>query len=164
MLIGEKVDASEAIENLIREDVMEDEPELLATMPEPPSLSVQQLSEALGLVTKARDIVEGKVENETLQEAFDHLNRKMMGIYNSKLGEQKQPTITSLFKMQQRVAEVIENVTEDEGPIDLEALDTELPEEPPFVGFDAETDGMGCSGDNIRKTMARLGSEGGNPQ
>ena len=45
--------------------------------------------------------------------------------------------------MQQRVAEVIENVTEDEGPIDLEALDTELPEKLPFVGFDAETDGTG---------------------
>ncbi|MPD03210.1 hypothetical protein E2C01_098835 [Portunus trituberculatus] len=133
-------------------------------MPEPPSLSVQQLSEALGLVAKARDIVEGKVVNETLQEAFDHLNRKMMGIYNSKLNEQKQPTITSLFKMQQRVAEVIENVTEDEGPIDLEALDTELPEELPLIGFDAETDGIGCSGGNIRKTMTRLGSEGGKYQ
>ena len=87
-----------------------------------------------------------------------------MGIYNSKLSEQKQPTITSLFKMQQRVAEVIKNVTDDEGPIDLEALDTELPEEPPFVEFDAETDGIGCSGENIRKTMARLGSEGGKSQ
>ncbi|MPC70681.1 hypothetical protein E2C01_064936 [Portunus trituberculatus] len=72
-----------------------------------------------------------------------------MGIYNSKLNEQKQPTIMSLFKMQQLVAEVIKNVTEDEGPIDLEALDTELSEEPPFVGFDAETDGIGCSGENI---------------
>ena len=148
-LIGEKVDASEAIENLIREDVMEDEPEQPATMPEPPSLSVQQLSEALGLVAKARDIVEGKVENETLQEAFDHLNRKMMAVYNSKVNEQKQSTITRLFKMQQRVAEVIENVTEDEGPIDFDDLDTELPEEPPFIGFNAEIDGTGCSGENI---------------
>ncbi|MPC64570.1 hypothetical protein E2C01_058687 [Portunus trituberculatus] len=87
-----------------------------------------------------------------------------MGIYNYKLSEQKQPTITNLFKMQQRVTEVIENITEDEGPIDLEALDTELPEEPPFVGFDAETDGIGCSGENVRKTMTRLGSEGGKSQ
>ena len=84
-LLGEKVNASEAIKNLIKEDVMEDESEQPASMPEPPSLSVQQLSEALGLVAKARDIVEGKVENETLQEAFDHLNRKMMDIYNCKV-------------------------------------------------------------------------------
>lgn len=64
-LIREKVDDSEAIENLINEDVME-EPEQPATMPEPPSLSVQQFSEALGLIAKAREIAEGKVENETL--------------------------------------------------------------------------------------------------
>lgn len=48
--------------------------------------------------------------------------------------------------MQQRVAEVIENVTEDEGPTDLDDLDTELPEEPSFAGFNAEIDGPGYSG------------------
>ena len=159
-LLEEKVDASEAIENLIKEDV-EEEAEQPDAIPEPPSLSVQQLSEALGLVAKARDIVHGKVENEALQEAFEHLNSKIMGFYNSKLNEQKQSTITSLFKMRQRVADVIENVTEDEGPIDLDSLDSELPEGPPFEGFDADTDGAGCSGENIRKEMTRLGSEGG---
>ena len=109
-------------------------------------------------MAKAKDIVEGKVENETLQETFDQLNRKMMAIYNSKINEKKQSTITELFKMQQRVAEVIENV------IDLDDLDTELPEEPPFVGFDAEIDGTGCSGENIREAMTRLSSEGGESQ
>ena len=64
-------------------------------------------------MVKAEDIVEGKVENETLQETFDQLNRKMMAIYNSKINEKKQSTITELFKMQQRVAEVNENITAD---------------------------------------------------
>ena len=133
-------------------------------MPEPPSLSVHQLSEALGLMAKARNIVVGKLESETLQEAFDHLNRKMMAIYNSKVNELKQSTITRLFKMQQRVADVTENVTDDEGPIDFDDLETELPEEPTFVGFNGEIGGTGCSGENIREAMTRLGSEGGESQ
>ena len=134
---------------MIIEDIIEDEPEQPATMPEPPSVSVHQLSETLGLMAKARDAVEGKLESETLQEAFDHLNRKMTAIYNSKVNELKQSIKTRLFMMQQPVADVIENVTEDEGPVDLDDMDTELPDEPTFVLFNAEIDSTGCSGENI---------------
>ena len=42
--------------------------------------------------------------------------------------------------------------TKDEEPKDLDDLDTELPEEPPFDGFHAEIDGTGS---NVRGEYTR---------
>lgn len=105
-LIGKKVDASEAIKNLIKEDGMEDEHKQPAAMSKPLS------------------------------------------------------TIMRWLKMQQRIAEVIENVTEDKGSIDPNDLVTKLPKEPPYVGFNAEIDGTGYSGESIREVITRFVSEG----
>ena len=53
--------------------------------------------------------------------------------------------------MQQCFVEAIENMIEDKGPINPDDLDIEVPEELPFVGFNAEIDSAGCSGESIRE-------------
>ncbi|KAK3872079.1 hypothetical protein Pcinc_022820 [Petrolisthes cinctipes] len=109
------------------------------------SMFVQQLSETLGHIAKAKELVEGKVESENLKVAFDTIDAQM-SIYNSKVKEQKKGLITQFFKKQQSVANTIGNVAVDEeGTVNPEDLDIDFDFEG-FVGALGMSDGDDGSG------------------
>ncbi|KAK4315359.1 hypothetical protein Pmani_013413 [Petrolisthes manimaculis] len=83
-LVEDKVNSGESVEQLINEDLEEDKLEMPIIITKTASMSVQQLSEALGCIAKAKELVEGKVECETLKVVFETIDAQFMSITSPK--------------------------------------------------------------------------------
>ncbi|KAK4319213.1 hypothetical protein Pmani_009840 [Petrolisthes manimaculis] len=78
-LMKDKVNSGESVELHINEDLEKDKPEMPENITKTASMSVQQLSEALGNIAKAKELVEGKVESDTLKVVFDIIDALSRG-------------------------------------------------------------------------------------